>query len=83
MFETEPTYNVNSSHNGKGQIIASPHTIGQNVFICDSKSDHVIKATIEANIHNHNIKSEMGMIELPEDWIGKRLHIRPFIIISG
>ena len=68
----------------QGQIIASPHTIGQNVFVCDSKSGNVIKATIETNTHhNHNIKSEMGMIELPEDWIGKRVLIRPFIIISG
>ena len=76
----EPVYDVGSSYDGtEGQIIANPQTIGQNVFVCDSKSGHVIKATIRADIHN--IKSQMGVIELPQNWIGKRVHIRPFEII--
>ena len=74
----EPVYDVGSSYDGtEGQIIASPQTIGQNVFVCDSKSGKVIKSTVSADIHR-----KMGVIELPRDWIGRRVLIRPFVIFS-
>ena len=80
----EPVYDVGSSYDGKGQIIATKEGIGQNVFVCDSKNGNVIKATIRVDIHN--IKSQnqkmMGVIELPREWIGRRVHIRPFMIFS-
>ena len=60
----EPVYDVGSSYDGKGQIIATKEGIGQNVFVCDSKNGNVIKATITADIHNIKSKSQMGVIEI-------------------
>lgn len=88
----EPVYDVGSSYDGKGQIISSTEGIGQNVFVCDSKSGRIINTTIRAACNDNysknraeirSTKDHQGKIELPQDWIGKQVHIRPFVIVSA
>jgi hypothetical protein len=80
----EPVYDVGSSYDGKGQIIATKEGIGQNVFVCDSKNGNVIRADVHSiENRNNNRNNHQGIIELPQDWIGRQVHIRPFMIFSS
>ena len=57
---------------------------GENVFICDSKSGHVIRTNIRWDDKCQDCnKSHLGVIELPSHWIGKKVFIRPFEIVRG
>jgi hypothetical protein len=79
----ERVYDVGISHNGtKGQILSNSEAMGQKVFICDSKSSRVIRATIKWDEKCQDCnRSHLGVIELPSDWIGRRVFIRPFEIV--
>jgi hypothetical protein len=86
----EPVYDVAASDNGRrGEILSNPKEIGQKVFVCDSKDGTVYRTTIirrwwddkRQDSNSNNNKSHLAVIVLPPDWIGKKVHIRPFEIV--
>jgi hypothetical protein len=80
----ERVYDVRASPDDdiKGQILSNSEDMGQKVFICDSKSSRVIRSTIRWDDKCQDCnKSHLGVIELPSDWIGKKVYIRPFEIV--
>lgn len=82
----EPVYDVSASHDGtKGEILSNPEAMGQKVFVCDSKDGNIYRTIItkrrDEKYQDYN-KNHLCVIELPPDWIGKKVHIRPFEIIS-
>jgi hypothetical protein len=81
----EPVYDVSASYDGtKGEILSNSEAMGQKVFVCDSKDGNVFRTTIirrwwDDKCQDYN-KSHLCVIELPPDWIGKKVYIRPFEI---
>lgn len=79
----ERVYDVRASPDDgtKGQILSNSEAMGKDVFVCDSKNSSIIRATIrwddKCQVCN---KSHLGVIEVPSDWIGNRVYIRPFEI---
>jgi hypothetical protein len=70
------------------EILSNPEAMGQKVFVCDSKSGSVHRTTIirrwwdDKRQDSNSNSDHLAVIELPADWIGKKVHIRPFEIIS-
>ena len=60
-------------------IMSNPEAIGQSVFVSDSERG----TTITTRIREHPGGIRKGVIELPPHWIGKKVHIRPFQIVSA
>jgi hypothetical protein len=85
----EPVYDVSASYDGtKGEILSNSEAMGQKVFVCDSKDGDVFRTSIirrwwddKRQVGNSN-RSHQCVIELPPDWIGKKVHIRPFEIFT-
>ena len=86
----EPVYDVSASDDGtKGEILSSPESKGQKVFVCDSKSGSVYSTMIirrwwddkRQDSNSNNNRNHQAVIELPPDWIGKKVYIRPFEIV--
>jgi hypothetical protein len=86
----EPVYDVIASDDGtKGEILSNSEAMGQKVFVCDSNDGSVYSTMIirrwwdneRQDSNNNNDKSHLAVIVLPPDWIGKKVHIRPFEIV--
>lgn len=80
----EAAYNVDKSLCGKkGIILSSSQDIGQRVFVSDADIGTTIKTEGKGDDKCHGCgKSHLGVIELPQHWIGKKVHVRPYEIFS-
>ena len=79
----EIAYTVEKSSCGKkGNMISSPEAIGQHVFVSDADIGTTIKTTINGDKCDHCGRSHLGVIELPQHWIGRKVHVRPYQIFS-
>jgi hypothetical protein len=67
----------------KGIILSNSEDIGHRVFVRDADIGTTIKTTIkEEDICPHCGKSHLEVRELPQHWIGKKLHVRPYQIYN-
>jgi predicted RNA-binding protein with TRAM domain len=79
----EVAYTVEKSSCGKkGNMIITPEAIGQRVFVSDADIGTTIKTEIKGDRCSGCGKSHLGVIELPQHWIGKTVHVRPYEIFS-
>jgi hypothetical protein len=67
----------------KGIILSNSEDIGHRAFVSDADIGTTIKTTLkEEDICPHCGKSHLDVIELPQHWIGKKLHVRPYQIYN-
>ena len=80
----EVAYSVDKSPCGNlGIFLFDPEAIGQRVFVSDADIGTTIKTTIKGDDKCHSWRrSHLGIIELPQHWIGKTVHVRPYEIFS-
>ena len=79
----EAAYTVTRSSCGKkGVFISNPEAIGQQVFVSDADIGTTIKTEIKADKCINCGKSHLGVIELPQHWIGRKVHVRPYQVFS-
>ena len=79
----EAAYNVDKSSCGKGIILSNSEAIGSKVFVSDADKGTTIKATIKGDdVCDDCRRSHLGIIELPQHWIGKTVHVRPYEVFS-
>jgi hypothetical protein len=72
---------VGQSADGKrGLIISNPEAIGESVFVSDAERGTTITTRIRRDDHGNHSR---GVIELPQHWIGKKVHIRQFRVGSS
>jgi hypothetical protein len=79
----EVVYTVRRSSCGKkGIFISNPETVGQRVFVSDADIGTTIKTEIKGDKCSSCGKSHLGVIELPQHWIGKKVHFRPYHVFN-
>lgn len=79
----EVAYTVSRSSCGKkGIFISNPEAIGQRVFVSDADIGTTIKTEIKGDRCSSCGKSHLGVIELPQHWIGKKVHVRPYQVFN-
>ena len=83
---SEPVYDARASYDGTmGEILSNSEAMGQKVFVCDSNGGNVFRPTIRRGDdkcqESNSNRSHLAVIELPPDWIGKKVYIRPFEIV--
>ena len=77
----EAAYTVSqSSCVKKGVFISNPEAIGQRVFVSDADIGTTIKTEIKGDRCTNCGDNHLGVIELPQHWIGKTVHVRPYEI---
>ena len=63
----------------KGIILSNSEDIGHRVFVSDADIGTTIKTIIKGDDKCHSCgKSHLGVIELPQHWIGRKVHGRPY-----
>lgn len=79
---SEVVYNVERSYDGKkGFVISDPQDIGKRAFVSCAAQGTTIKTTIRGDYKCHGCSnSHLGVIDLPQHWIGKKVYVRPFQI---
>lgn len=80
----EAAYNVDKSSCGrKGIIISNSAAIGSKVFVSDADKGTTITTTIKGDDICHDCRrSHLGIIELPQKWIGRTVHVRPYQVFG-
>ena len=77
LVRGEPVYDVEQSRDGeRGVIMSNPEGIGHDVLVSDANRGTTIKTTIRGD------KNSTGMIELPMQWIGKKVYVRQLQVFS-
>jgi len=79
----EVAYTVSrSSYGKKGIFISNPEAIGQRDFVSDADIGTTIKTTIKGDDKCTCGKYHLGVIELPQDRMGRKVHVRPYEVFS-
>lgn len=84
LVNGEPVYEVSKSYDGKkGQIVYDSQDIGRRVFVSCAAQGTTIKTTIRGYDKCHGCgSSHLGVIELSQHWIGKKVYVKTFQVFS-